>query len=508
MPRLIRLFLLLALMLSACAPQTAAPAATPTAQPQSGETASAAPPASATPAAQPSETALPTPSPTPTVLPDPAYRFTVALDYDRHTAAVTQEIQYANRSGEALADLRLVVPPEQYKGAFTLESIAWADGQAIPNANWQENQALVIPLAQPLAPGGSLALKLTYALALPAPEAVAGERPVPFGYKERQTNLVDWYPFIPPYRPGQGWLVNKPGYYGEHLVAESADFAVELRLTSQRALIVAASSAEEPGSDGALKRYRLEQGRSFAISASPDYVVTRQELGGWTVESYAFPIHAAAGEAAGRVTGEALGVFSQRFGPLPLPRNHLSVVEADFLDGMEYDGLYFLSDGFYNLYAGQPGEYLTAIAAHETAHQWWFASTGSDQANEPWLDEALCTYSERLYYELVHPEALDWWWGARVNFFGPQGWVDSSVYEHIGQANSYIQYRNAVYLNGAVFLEALRKAVGDEAFFAALQDYAQTTAGKLATRADFFAAVAKFTAVDLTPLVKQYFKNP
>lgn len=499
MPRVLRYLSLLALILiAACAPQTAAaPPATQTALPLPSDT----------PSPQPSDTPQPTPSPTQAELPAPFYRLTVELDYDAHSAAVTQVIQYANRSGEALADLRLVVPPEQYTGAFSLQAIAWADGQAITNANWQDYQALVIPLSQPLAPGASLGLTLRYTLALPAPEALAGARPVPFGYKERQTNLVDWYPFIPPYRPGQGWLINKPGYYGEHLVADSADFEVELRLSSARPLIVAASSAEEPGSDATIKRYRQAQGRSFALTASPDYVVTRHEINGWTVESYAFPIHAAAGETAGRVTTEALGAFSQRFGPLPLPRAHLSVVEADFLDGMEYDGLYFLSDGFYNLYTGQPADYLTAIAAHETAHQWWFASTGSDQANEPWLDEALCTYSERLYFELVHPEALDWWWAARVNFFQPGGWVDSSIYDQIGQADAYMQYRNAVYLNGAVFLEELRKATGDEAFFVALQDYAQSSTGKIATRADFFATVGKYTAVDLTPLIKKYFRH-
>jgi hypothetical protein len=489
----------------------ASPAATssPEAMLPSATQAGIAPPV-VQPTTQPTSTPQLTPTPTPLDLPDPRYQLMVDLDYDRHTAAVTQAIEYTNRSSESLPDLRLVVPPEQYRGVFALQELAWGDGQAIPEPGWQENQVLVIPLSQPLAPGGSLALTLRYTLALPSAAALAGDRPVPFGYKDLQTNLVDWYAFVPPYTPGLGWQVNKPGYYGEHLVAERADFEVELRLSSARPLVVAASSeassSEESGSQANLKRYRLEGARSFALSASPDYVVTRHEIDGWTVDSYAFPIHAAAGEAAGRVTAEALAVFSQLFGPLE--RTHLSVVEADFLDGMEFDGLYFLSDGFYNLYQGQPGEYLTAIAAHETAHQWWYAAVGNDQAREPWLDEALCTYSERLYYEQVHPEALDWWWSARVNYFQPGGWVDSSVYDHQGQANAYVQYRNAVYLNGAVFFEELRKATGDEAFFAFLKDYAQGSSGKIATQADFFAALSRHTDVDLAPLIAKYFKNP
>ena len=37
------------------------------------------------------------------------------------------------------------------------------------------------------------------------------------------------------------------------------------------------------------------------------------------------------------------------------------------------------------------------LAAHETGHQWWFERVASDEAKEPWLDEALTTYSELVF---------------------------------------------------------------------------------------------------------------
>ncbi len=181
------------------------------------------------------------------------------------------------------------------------------------------------------------------------------------------------------------------------------------------------------------------------------------------------------------------------------------MVEADFYDGMEYDGLYFLSRAFYNLYSGQPTDYLVAIAAHETAHQWWYGVVGSDQANEPWLDEALCTYTERLYSEHYSPSALSWWWDYRVNYYHPTGWVDTSVYNPQGTLQTYQDYRNAVYLNGAHFFEDLRKAVGDDAFFAFLKDYATRYAGQVALSSDFFALLRQHTTADLTPNLKKYF---
>jgi aminopeptidase N len=180
------------------------------------------------------------------------------------------------------------------------------------------------------------------------------------------------------------------------------------------------------------------------------------------------------------------------------------VVEADFLDGMEYDGLYFLSNGFYNLYQGTPGEYLVAIAAHETAHQWFYALVGNDQALEPWLDEALCTYSERLYYEHYFPEALDWWWTYRVRYYHPSGWVDGSIYTPQG----YRAYRDAVYLHGAEFLEELRSLVGEPAFFAWLQHYVTQYAYQIASANDLFSVLYQQTSTDIIPLLSEYFQAP
>jgi aminopeptidase N len=170
---------------------------------------------------------------------------------------------------------------------------------------------------------------------------------------------------------------------------------------------------------------------------------------------------------------------------------------------MEYDGLYFLSKGFYNLYSGTPAEYLTAIAAHETAHQWWYAQVGNDQAIEPWLDEALCTFSERLYYENVHPEALAWWQEYRIDYYEPEGWVDGTIYNPEG----YRAYRDAVYLNGAVFLEELRTQIGEQAFMDFLKQYLQVNNGKIATADDFFTLLEKYNDSDLTPLLDQYFSK-
>lgn len=85
---------------------------------------------------------------------------------------------------------------------------------------------------------------------------------------------------------------------------------------------------------------------------------------------------------------------------------------------------------------------------------------GNDQALEPWLDEALATYSELLFYEADYPEHVDWRWNFRVNRFQPAGWIDRTIYDF----QAFRRYVDAVYLRGAQFLQTVREQVGDEVF--------------------------------------------
>jgi hypothetical protein len=394
----------------------------------------------------PTSTPIP-PTPTPKPPERPHYTLDVDFNYDQRAGSVRERIVYVNNSADSLTDLPLMIELMAFQDSFQLTGIWWADDLPVQKVVRDRNQ-LWLGLPDPLLPGQTVELRLAYTFRLPSSSSIGGERPMPIGYTARQANLVEWYPFIPPYIDGQGWLAPHPAYYGEHLAYDLADFEVNLRLTDAREdLVVAASAPAE--ADGGLLRYRRQSARGFALSVSHEYRTESQQVGDILVTSYFFPYHEAAGLAVLQATVESIVLYQELFGPYP--HDSLAVVEADFLDGMEYDGLYFLSRGFYNIYRGTPDDYLIAIAVHETAHQWWYGIVGNDQANEPWLDEALSTYTELLYYERYAPEALDWWWTYRIDYYGPRGWIDTSVYNPGGVLQSYQDYRNAVYLNGAYF---------------------------------------------------------
>ena len=66
---------------------------------------------------------------------------------------------------------------------------------------------------------------------------------------------------------------------------------------------------------------------------------------------------------------------------------------------------------------------------------------------------------------------------------------------------------NATYFQGAKFLEKLRERIGDEAFYAFLQDYLAQSRSKIVTANDFFRILSQHTSADTSDLVRQYFQN-
>ena len=439
-------------------------------------------------------TATPLASPTaPSTSARTQYTLYALLDYAGNEVAVDEVIRYTNQTGVALGELVLAVQPN-LRGGFGLENIL-RDGSPL---NYDLNgQRLTVYLPEGLAPGAQITLSMRFRISIPAKI-----KEHPYGYDVDQVNLTDWYPFVVPYVMGQGWVLHEPGAMGEHLVYDAADFEVNIR-TTDTSIVLATSGVADPEPNGEWTRYRLSGARSFAVSASDQFLVYNASAGaaGAQIRAYYYPGYETEGAAILNAAVRAVDIFEAKFGPYPY--GSLSIIQADLNDGQEYDGLVFLATKFYNEYDGSARSNLVAIGVHEIAHQWWFGLVGSDQAMEPWLDEALCVYSEAIFYKFIYPNSADWWWNFRVNWFGPSGYVDTNIYE----PPTFRAYVNASYLNGANFLEALNYRMGDDAFFQFLQDYTSRYGRCRATAYDFFAVARQNTLEDISDLINAYFRG-
>jgi hypothetical protein len=409
------------------------------------------------------------------------------LDFKSHTMIVDETIRYYNNTGTALSDMVLSVQPNRWTGAFILNSLT-QDNAAVANFTL-DGQRLTLNLPAQIPAGSATTLTLNFTLNIP--DKGSGL----FGYDFNQVNLVDWYPFVVPYQGG--WILHDPVSFGEHLVYDSSDIEVDLKTDSD--VIVATGAPAEP--NGEWTRYRLYGARTLALSASNEFLIAESAVGQTIIRSYYFQGYKAAADSILYSAKQAVSIYEAKFAPYPYQT--LAIVEADIHDGQEYDGLVFVSSKFYGEYGGGAKNNLTTIGVHEIAHQWWFGLVGNDQATQPWLDEAMSAYSEKIFYEYNYPKYGDWWWGFRVDYFGPSGYVDSSIYDHA----TFRSYTNAVYLNGAHFIHDLRVLMGDNDFFPFLEDYVSRYARGRATTQDFFNVVREHTNKDLRYLISEYFSG-
>ncbi|MXQ66101.1 M1 family peptidase [Actinomadura rayongensis] len=141
-----------------------------------------------------------------------------------------------------------------------------------------------------------------------------------------------------------------------------------------------------------------------------------------------------------------------------------------------------------------PGTTDRIILVHELAHQWFGDSVSVARWKDIWLNEGFATYAEWLwtaahggkstaqrFAKLYAKPASDKAWTIRTGEPGQRGMFDGF----------------AIYDRGAMTLEALRRTVGDKAFFRVLRGWPARFAGRNAGSTDFVAFAERETGKDL-----------
>ncbi|WP_327089414.1 M1 family metallopeptidase [Nonomuraea sp. NBC_01738] len=156
-------------------------------------------------------------------------------------------------------------------------------------------------------------------------------------------------------------------------------------------------------------------------------------------------------------TAAVTDYWSEVFGPYPF--SSTGGVVDNFSAG------YALENQTKPMYGGfDPDE---SIIAHELAHQWFGDSLSIERWRDLWLNEGFATYAE-------------WLWSEHKGKATAQQTFDS-YYERPatdpiwayppGVAQPKDLFNESVYTRGAMALHAVRKAIGDPAFFKLLKDW-------------------------------------
>ncbi|MBI2939260.1 MAG: M1 family metallopeptidase [Chloroflexi bacterium] len=436
----------------------------------------------------------------------PLYMMRVDLAYDQARLAVEQRVTVPNRTGQPLDVLVFHVTPAHY-GAFMLKS-AMVDGR--PTTPRRTGTVLELALPGPLSPGESTTVALDYTIQLPRPGTLR------FGASQDVIALGTWYPILAVWGAPVGendWDRSQYTEIGDALFAEVADY--DVTLTTDRPVTVA-FGGDLVSRNGNQWRLRAERFREFGLAISHRYETRSAEVlgenggenGGITLVTHYLPEHrAAAAEFL------ATGLPLVRWGNAALgrlPHTRITIAETGSADpygvGQEYPGLVFVGSVAMQGGAGRGG-YLSYLVAHELVHQWFYGLVGSNQIEEPWVDEAFATYLSYRFFADEFPGLFPALWsGVLARYQAERGLLgDRPVNSSVRDFASEADYFAVVYRRGTLFLDELRTALSDAVFRELLRTFVARYRDEIPRGTDFLDLAQAQTSADLSPLFRRYF---
>jgi hypothetical protein len=400
-------------------------------------------------------------------------------------------LRYVVPDGQDIEDIPLMLWPNdpQYDASMTA-------GPALINGVPVEGEldiggiVLWLPLPEPAAAGEVLDISLPFEIEAGGP--IGGFDPKRFGITEGVLAAPTAYPLVPRRIDG-AWQVETAPPGGDTTNSDTAYYLVDL--TAPQDLSLAASGVTVDStehSDGTItQRFVTGPMRDFAFALGP-FESSEAVVDGVIVRAWALPEHGPDADEMLDAAARQLAILNDLVGPYPY-------VELDVVDvpgafgGIEYPGIVFI---------GTLGTtWLVEPTVHEVAHQWFYGLIGDDQLHEPWLDEAMASYAEVLYYEETGQR------GAAAGLLSQfRNWLRSypdptlPVGRGVGDYPDPEAYALFVYGKGALFLDALRGEIGEEAFGEFLHAYFQQERYGFATADEFQQTAEATCACDLDEL--------
>lgn len=463
------------------------------------------------------------------------YRMDVTLDPDFMSYSGRQDMLVVNNSKKPWTELHFHLYPNNPAISGTLKGLkvdkASVSGEPVQGKDM--NSHYILPLKSALEPGKSVDVSLEFRGLLKRGKMAdtegimgilemlmdsmggSGDYGV-FAYSSGIFSLSLWYPILSAFDES-GWDTESGEKMGDFSYFDVADYLVTIHIPKEYSI---ATSGTEVEAKEDSRTYMAGGVREFTVlggkGLKPQETKTAS---GVTIRSWTLEKEAKEGAQQMKTAAESVAFFEEKFGPYPY--TELDVVGADLgggAGGVEFPGLITIARMLYmSSYAASiPGgqeipespmlrDTLVFVVSHETAHQWWNAVVGSHSRKHPFVDEAMANWSALQFMgktggASARDEQLFLQFELTYHISRFMGGKDMPVDSPTSAFDNPINYSAIVYAKGGLFVDEIRKRLGDETMYKALQNYYEEFSFKIAQPDDLlrhFKAASKMdTEVD------------
>lgn len=441
---------------------------------------------------------------------------TPATDTDLTTFAGTVDLLFVNPTDRPLdaAVFRLYANDPRYgDGDIAMRDVEVAGQPQAPTLSVADT-VVTVPLEMELAPGE--AIEITYGFDGDVANDPAGSYGM-FTYSPGSGTLAlaHWYPILAGIEPTaeQDWKVDPVSVNGDPIYSDTSLYDVAITMPTDWQ--IAASGLEvaaEPDGDAVAHDFVTGPSRDFTFVADASLERISRQVGGIEVVSWFNP-----GDEAGAEAVLAAGIATlEQYQPLigAYPFAQLDLVEVSVGNGaagIEFPQLVFIGGSYYDEGPVTPPDtsYLESLVVHEVIHQWFYALVGNDQYAHGFQDEGLTNYLMAYFYRLQYGEdefAVCYLSQNEIPYlrylFSGGDMVADYPTDAYAPASEYVV---AAYYKGAVGFNAVREAIGDDAFFAGVGQYVSDFRFRVATPDDLLAAFEAASGGDLGDLWANWF---
>ena len=370
--------------------------------------------------------------------------------------------------------------------------------------NKSDQTVLRVPLPRPVLPNESIEVEFDWHAKIP-------KTMIRTGYNKDFYFMAQWYPKVGVYEPAGmryaeegGWNCHQYHSSGEYY-GEFGNYKVSMTVPENFMVGSSGTQPNPPKDNGDQTKtwtFEVNDVIDFAWGTSPHFVENKMDWKGVEIRLLTYPEHEHFKERYFHIIPIALEYFEENFEKYPYPS--LTILAPPFhgifTGGMEYPTLITTLN---NCLLPTGVRSTEILAVHEFVHQYFQQIVATNEMEEAWMDEGITNFYEGVIMDKVYGEK-----SSTIDFMGIKtGNAESDRVSYFNMENPAIapnslkswefpggSYHTIQYSKSAVWLNTLKRIVGEKTFKEAMKTYYSRWKFKHPSAKDFVDVVNEVVA--------------